>query len=88
MAKDSLKMAIEIVGGQSELGRAIGVTQQRISKWLLSAREPVPPAEFVRAIVAAVDARGKRISAHELRPDIYPDGFEFPSETSGQAAAA
>jgi hypothetical protein len=80
MAKEGLKRAIELADGQSALGRMIGVKQQTISKWMRLARQPVPPAEAVEPIVRQLVQRGKVIRAHDLRPDLFPEGFTFPGE--------
>lgn len=57
--------AIQIVGGQSALGRLIGRPQSTVWEWV-DRKKPLP-AEFVLTIEAATG-----ISRHELRPDIYP----------------
>jgi DNA-binding transcriptional regulator YdaS (Cro superfamily) len=44
---EALRKAIDIVGGQSELGKACGVWQTAVSNWLK--RENVP-AEYCPAI--------------------------------------
>lgn len=87
MSRQALQAAVDAAGGQSELGRLIGVKQQRVSKWLLLSKEQVPPAEFVRAIVRAVRSKGGGTSAHQLRGDLYPEGFEFPEEEQREAVA-
>ena len=87
MSREALQEAVDAVGGQSELGRLIGVSQQRLSKWLLVTKVEVPPAEFVRAIVKAVRMKGGETSPHKLRGDLYPDGFEFPIEEQKEAVA-
>lgn len=58
---------------QVALGSRLGVSQGAVSQWL---REGVP-AERVKAICAE---SGGRVTPHELRPDLYPEGFEFPIE--------
>lgn len=75
MEDQGLARAIAIAGSQSELARRMGgnTKQQHISLWLNGKL----PAESVRAVVAATDGV---VSAHELRPDLYPPGFEFPQE--------
>jgi DNA-binding transcriptional regulator YdaS (Cro superfamily) len=85
VSREALQEAVDTVGGQSELGRLIGVKQQRISKWLLLSKEEVPPGEFVRLIVDAVRSKGRDMSPHKLRGDLYPEGFEFPSEQRQEA---
>jgi DNA-binding transcriptional regulator YdaS (Cro superfamily) len=56
---------------QSWLAGRLGVSQSAISQWL---RDGVP-ADRVKQIVAASNGE---VSAHDLRPDLYPDGFTFP----------
>lgn len=66
MAKKSpLSKAIEVAGGQSALGRLIGVRQQAIYSWVHGTGRA--PAERVLAIEKATG-----VPRHELRPDIYP----------------
>ncbi|WP_110300361.1 helix-turn-helix domain-containing protein [Blastomonas natatoria] len=57
--------AIQVVGGQSALGRLIGKPQSTVWEWV-DRKKPLP-AEFVLTIEHATG-----ISRHELRPDIYP----------------
>ena len=75
MVDEGLQRAVSIAGSQAELARRMGgkVKQQHISFWLKGDL----PAEQVRAVVAATDGE---VSAHQLRPDLYPPGFEFPPE--------
>lgn len=63
--KTPLEQAIEAAGGQVALGRAIGVSQQRIWWWLNKGAAKIP-AEFVLAIEAATG-----MSRHDLRPDVF-----------------
>lgn len=58
---------------QADFAARCGVTQSAVSQW---ARDGVAP-DRVLLIVAIT---GGEVSAHELRPDLYPDGFEFPPE--------
>lgn len=62
----ALERAIEVVGTQAALARAIGVKPQHIWNWLN--RDENVPAEQVLAIEAA--AAGK-VTRHDLRPDIF-----------------
>lgn len=62
-----LEKAIELAGGQSSLARLINVSQPRISNWLN--RDKKVPAEYVYPIVNAV---GGKVTAHDLRPDVFP----------------
>lgn len=63
--KVALLRACEVVGGQSELARRLGLKSQgTVSGWLAAGRVP---AERVIAIEAE-----SGVPRHELRPDIYP----------------
>lgn len=58
-------------GRAADLARSCGVSPQAVDKWKRRV-----PAERVRQIVEATD---RALSAHDLRPDLYHDGFEFPA---------
>lgn len=62
-----LRKAINILGSQASLASAIGTTQQTVSNWLKSG---FVSARFVIPIETATQ---KRVTRHELRPDLYPD---------------
>lgn len=64
---EALQTAIDLVGGQSELGRRVGVSQQAVWSWLN--RTHRVPAEMVLKIERATDGK---VSRHKLRPDLYP----------------
>lgn len=70
----ALERAIEIAGGLSALAERIGgsVKPQHIINW----RNRGVPVDRVKEIVRAVEGR---VSPHELAPEIYPKGFEFPA---------
>lgn len=65
----AIERAIDILGGQSALARAIGgpVKQGHVWYWL-NERDGQVPAEHCLAIEAATEGR---VSRHELRPDVY-----------------
>lgn len=65
LAIHSLIEAVRRQGGQSALGRLVGVSQQSVSKWVK--RSKPLPAEHVLTVEAATG-----ISRHDLRPDLYP----------------
>lgn len=65
---EALAKAIEIVGGQTQLARLLGVKQANVWHWLNRAERI--PAEFVLPIEKAT---GAQISRHDLRPDLFPD---------------
>lgn len=64
----ALETAINIVGGQTQLARLLGVKQANVWHWLKKAGRV--PGEYVLAIETAT---GGQVTRHELRPDLYPD---------------
>lgn len=62
-----LERAIEIVGSQAELAKALGVKPQHVWNWLH--RDNKVPAEQVLPIEKATDGK---VTRHDLRPDLYP----------------
>lgn len=64
----ALERAIDMVGGQSQLARLLGVKQANVWHWLKKADRV--PGEFVLAIETAT---GGQVTRHDLRPDLYPD---------------
>lgn len=71
--ESAIEKACRIVGA-AELARQCGVKPQAVDKWKRRV-----PAERVRAIVAAVKSKGGDVRPSDLRPDLYPSGFEFES---------
>jgi DNA-binding transcriptional regulator YdaS (Cro superfamily) len=65
--KSPLEKAIDAVGSQAELAKALGVKPQHVWNWLH--RDDKVPAEQVLPIE---NATGGKVSRHELRPDLYP----------------
>jgi len=59
----------------------LGVSQSAVSQWL---RDGVP-ADRVKQIVAISNGE---VNAHDLRPDLYPDGFNFPRKMLDEAREA
>lgn len=96
MSKETLQKAVELAGGQAQLGRGIAariegskVGQVHVWGWLNSVKIEVPPAEVVLAIA---DFLEYRITPHELRPDLYPNPCDalphgVERECSQEAAA-
>lgn len=74
-----LRQAVEIAGGQTELGRRSGIPQQTIW-WLLTTARKMS-AEDAVAIDRATEGR---VSKHSLRPDL----FDAPSSSEPSHAAA
>lgn len=64
----ALGKVIEIVGGQTQLARLLGVKQANVWHWLNKAERV--PGEYVLAIEKAT---GGQVTRHDLRPDLYPD---------------
>jgi DNA-binding transcriptional regulator YdaS (Cro superfamily) len=67
---------------QQKLADRLGVTQSAVSQWAGGARMT---AERVRAIVRATDGL---VTAHDLRPDLFPPGFAFPADDAALGVAA
>lgn len=63
----ALEKAIEEVGSQAALAKALKVKPQHVWNWLN--RDKHVPAEQVLPIEAAT---GGKVTRHELRPDLYP----------------
>jgi TorA maturation chaperone TorD/DNA-binding transcriptional regulator YdaS (Cro superfamily) len=74
---EALTRAIEIVGGQTQLARLLGVKQANVWHWLKRADHV--PGEYVLAIEKAT---GGQVTRRELRPDLYP---ELPPSTAAIA---
>ena len=64
---EALSRAIELVGGQTQLARLLGVKQANVWHWLNRAHNV--PGEYVLAIEKAT---GGKVGRHDLRPDLYP----------------
>ena len=63
-----LKRAIDIVGSQSALARAIGITPQAVQYW---AKKGVRvPAEYCAGVETAT---GGQVTRAELRPDLFDE---------------
>lgn len=66
--KTPLERAIDAVGSQAAMAKALGVKPQHVWNWLN--RDNRIPAEQVLPMEAATQGK---VSRHELRPDLYPD---------------
>lgn len=64
--RKALKLAVDRAGGQSALGKEIGVGQTTINYWLNTSKKGVP-AEYASKI-----ERLTGVGRHELRPDVFP----------------
>ena len=65
---EALAHAVDLIGGQSAMGRLIGVSQASVWRWV--DRKEHLPAEHV----LKVEER-PGFSRHDLRPDIYPRDY-------------
>lgn len=66
MQEKALRKAYKAFGSsQSEMARALGVTQPTIWHWLNKSRRV--PAEYVLKVEEKTG-----VSRHDLRPDLYP----------------
>lgn len=63
----ALKTAIKQVGSQVAVARLVGVSPQAVSEIVRRGRRV--PAEWCLPIQSAT---GGSVSAHDLRPDLYP----------------
>lgn len=61
-----IEKAIDVVGSQAALAKALNVTPQHVWNWLH--RDHNIPAEQVLPIEAATAGK---VTRHELRPDIF-----------------
>jgi DNA-binding transcriptional regulator YdaS (Cro superfamily) len=68
-----LERAVRAVGGQSALGRLVGVSQATVWYWIRTGKSL--QAEHVQTVSAATG-----IPPHELRPDIFQPPVERVTE--------
>lgn len=84
MATKTLKQIIDAAGGQTALAGLISqklrgrlIRQSHVGNWLKSRNaDQMPPAEYVPALVSIAHDLGLSIYGRDLRPDIYPDGWQ------------
>lgn len=62
--KNAIQRACDVVGGQANLARAIGVTPSMVNQWGAGLR-PIP----LDRCVDIERATGKQVTCEELRPD-------------------
>ena len=69
MSQQALRKAIELVGGQVALARALGppIRQAHVWKWLNRTQLGVP-AEYCRAIEGLTQGQ---VTRYDLRPDVF-----------------
>lgn len=65
-----LQRAIQIVGGQVEAAKAIGIRQQSVSE-IIVAQRPAP-SKWCLKLEAKTLEMGEPIYTWQLRPDLYP----------------
>jgi DNA-binding transcriptional regulator YdaS (Cro superfamily) len=70
----ALQRARDILGNQTALAAAVGVTQPSVNYMLRSGRRV--PAEWCLAIERATEGQ---VTCHDLRPDLYP-GPQLPKD--------
>lgn len=74
----AIKKAISIVGTQTKLAAACGVSQAAVQKWLHEKSRVAP-----ENVVAIVNATRGEVKASQIRPDL-PDLFpSYVSPTTG-----
>lgn len=78
-----IERAIAAVGRQADLARSMGCAQQTVSKLLLA--EIQVSATQALAIHRATAGA---VSASELRPDLFPPGYEPPPLAPAPCEAA
>lgn len=62
----AIEKAVELVGGQTNLAAAIGVTASFVNQWVAGVR-PVPATRCQ----AIEDATQGQVSCADLRPDVF-----------------
>jgi DNA-binding transcriptional regulator YdaS (Cro superfamily) len=65
----ALTDALRLLGSQTKLSKAIGVSPQAVSE-VMRRGKSVPPAWCLKI----EKATGGAVTAHALRPDLYPKG--------------
>jgi len=63
----ALERAIELLGGQAALGKAVGKSQAHVWSWLHRSKRV--PADMAIRVETATNGQVLR---QELRPDLYP----------------
>jgi len=69
MSNPALERAIDLLGSQAALAKALKTKPQNVWNWIN--RDEKVPAEQVLPIEAAT---GGKVTRHQLRPDLYPEG--------------
>lgn len=63
--KQAIEKACDLMGGQSALARACGVTPQAVQHWVAAGRCPAERA------VAVERATNRKVRREQLRPDLF-----------------
>jgi DNA-binding transcriptional regulator YdaS (Cro superfamily) len=71
-----LQQAIDQIGSQSALARAIGVTPQAVQQWLENGRIPA------KRVVAIEAATGGTVKRSDLLPELYGPAPPAPQEAA------
>lgn len=71
---DHFKKSVNEVGGQTEMGRRLGLSQARV--WNFLNRDKKVPAEFVVDICCMPEVSAE---PHQLRPDVFPADIKIPA---------
>jgi DNA-binding transcriptional regulator YdaS (Cro superfamily) len=66
---EALAECVRVLGSQKRAGEVCGVGQTAISECLRNAKRV--PAEWCRPLEEATAQAGERITAHQLRPDLF-----------------
>jgi DNA-binding transcriptional regulator YdaS (Cro superfamily) len=66
-SKSVFSQAVQLVGGQTEMARLLGVRQGQVWAWINRNRGPFP-AERCADVERAT---GGSVTKHDLRPDIF-----------------
>jgi DNA-binding transcriptional regulator YdaS (Cro superfamily) len=75
----ALELVKDILGSQGALARVVGVKQPSVNHILRNSDKV--PAEWCIPLDLETAAKGKRVSCHQLRPDLWPSDF-VPSEAA------
>jgi DNA-binding transcriptional regulator YdaS (Cro superfamily) len=67
---DALRRAVEILRTQTAAALVCNVTPQAVSEIIRKGKRV--PAEWCLPLERATELAGEKISAHQLRPDLYP----------------
>lgn len=78
----ALRLAKEVFVTEVALALIVGVKQPSVNHILRNAERV--PAEWCIAIDRETNRLGKRVSCHQLRPDLWPEEFVPPEDDTAQ----